>query len=626
MVSIKTQIHDVQLEQIISDFINSNQPTLAICGMAELLPNIEESLSQTAERDCIDLAPNVRLTNNTSESIYNHLYTSSSNSNGSQEPNDTGKAEHIFELRENNDSKDCIYLLNHAHLLSNAKFITPDGKQYGSGVLLEDFFTFADFENTERKAIFFGDPYQIQRGNALSRCTVVYTIPLQDPNTPNLPSRLKNQALLAQAIHYQEFASLPLVADDNILIQDDNKSATTKLLSDYQNNNHGVWYLAETHYQTQKLTDWLRKKLFDSPTPPHLVEGDWVEIYAWGENSPENPSINPPPYTKDLYSVEQACKPIPQGQELKGRSSLIPFHTLRCQIESFTTRILLEFLTETKAEMNIDTAIAINVWQKSKNLRLSLVRYGYAATVHHAQGMKRDICYINCDHSAGKHSEVFFRWLYSALTTANEKITLLNFTPIHPFDQAVWNTQTVQITPDPESIRIGSGWSWFIEDNESNLQQYLFQVAAQSQCGCTFDHLSSHAYQEQYQVNYYQGNFILRITYNNKKQVTALHTNLAEMHWEVLSTLAQSLIMNTKYSKNTNMLINFLIQRLGPYDWKTISAISKNDYRLHITLARKYNERVHGEINFNQQGLVSSIQVLSCTDYIFIDELKGLLS
>ena len=173
MVSIKTQIHDVQLEQIISDFINSNQPTLAICGMAELLPNIEELLSQTAERDCIDLAPNVRLTNNTSESIYNHLYTSSSNSNGSQEPNDTGKAEHIFELRENNDSKDCIYLLNHAHLLSNAKFITPDGKQYGSGVLLEDFFTFADFENTERKAIFFGDPYQIQRGNALSRCTVV---------------------------------------------------------------------------------------------------------------------------------------------------------------------------------------------------------------------------------------------------------------------------------------------------------------------------------------------------------------------------------------------------------------------------------------------------------------------
>ncbi len=127
MVSIKTQIHDVQLEQIISDFINSNQPTLAICGMAELLPNIEELLSQTAERDCIDLAPNVRLTNNTSESIYNHLYTSSSNSNGSQEPNDTGKAEHIFELRENNDSKDCIYLLNHAHLLNARQFfsVTP---------------------------------------------------------------------------------------------------------------------------------------------------------------------------------------------------------------------------------------------------------------------------------------------------------------------------------------------------------------------------------------------------------------------------------------------------------------------------------------------------------------------
>ena len=85
----------------------------------------------------------------------------------------------------------------------------------------------------------------------------------------------------------------------------------------------------------------------------------------------------------------------------------------------------------------------------------TFARYGYAATVHHAQGMSQTICYVNCDHSAGRHSEGFFRWLYSALTVAERELVLLNFTDIHPFDAAVWKAGAVKVAAD---IAVGAGW------------------------------------------------------------------------------------------------------------------------------------------------------------------------
>src|SRR5690606_32456357 len=84
------------------------------------------------------------------------------------------------------------------------------------------------------------------------------------------------------------------------------------------------------------------------------------------------------------------------------------------------------------------------------------VRYGYATTVHHAQGMSQPICYVNCEHSAGLHSEGLFRWLYSAITVAERELVLLNFADIHPFDAAAWNAGSCAVSTD---VSVGAGWS-----------------------------------------------------------------------------------------------------------------------------------------------------------------------
>ncbi|WP_245475527.1 hypothetical protein, partial [Mesorhizobium sp. M1A.T.Ca.IN.004.03.1.1] len=62
--------------------------------------------------------------------------------------------------------------------------------------------------------------------------------------------------------------------------------------------------------------------------------------------------------------------------------------------------------------------------------------------------MSQPICYINCDHAAGRHSEGYFRWLYSALTVGERELVLINFTEIHPFDSATWNASAVTVAKD----------------------------------------------------------------------------------------------------------------------------------------------------------------------------------
>lgn len=97
------------------------------------------------------------------ESIYAHLYVGNENKEKEEDASeDKGELE-VIPLRLCFDGNDCIYLVDDAHLLGNSQFATPDGKQYGTGHLLDDFYTFIDLGESSRKIIFFGDPYQIQR-------------------------------------------------------------------------------------------------------------------------------------------------------------------------------------------------------------------------------------------------------------------------------------------------------------------------------------------------------------------------------------------------------------------------------------------------------------------------------
>lgn len=638
------------MKNVLHNFLQSDKRTLSVCGMAhESLRKLSmiKQIIEESGRKCVVLSPNSRLkVEDRSISIYSHLFITSIPRKNKKKINQeegfelkpskqqkSSNKTKLYSLRENQDAKNCIYLLDNAHLLSDTKFVTPDGKQYGSGILLDDFFEFADFEGSERKAIFLVDPYQIQRNNKLlSECDEVFKLPLPDPDTLN-SAQSKNMAHLAWAIEKQRFAVFDLAVDNNLLVQNDNTLAAQQLVSAYQGDS-SVWYLAGTHFHTHRLTQWLRPKLLQKIDIKPLESGDRVEIYVWPHEEKSNPIEDKVIiYPGNLEIIKEAMEPKKYSQSLRGRAQPILFHLLNCTLtRGESNQILLEFLIAEKPELDADTSIAVQAWESQKNKEdeedeedgsIAYIRYGYAATVHHAQGMKRNTVYINCSHSAGKHSEGFFRWLYSALTVAESKTVLLNFTPIHPFDQAIWKTQNVQ-TEIPEKIRIGAGWTWQNDKESDGLKDYLSQVA--SRFGYTFTQIASYPYQEVVQLENETESFSLRLAYNSKNQITAFHTNSMETYWKGLSAIAQACIEFNQYSNNAQMLLLFLVKQLNPHNWLIVSAVQENDYRLNITFARACHERVNGEINFDKQGIVSNLRILAYSQESLVNELKGLLS
>ncbi len=65
--------------------------------------------------------------------------------------------------------------------------------------------------------------------------------------------------------------------------------------------------------------------------------------------------------------------------------------------------------------------------KKDPFLNALKVKFGYAITCHKAQGSEWDRVYVDCKHSSkNKLNEQYFRWLYTAITRAQQELVLIN--------------------------------------------------------------------------------------------------------------------------------------------------------------------------------------------------------
>ena len=482
-------------------------------------------------------------------------------------------------------------------------------------------------------------------------------------------AKLANAVKLVSAIGTQKFAALELSTDDVFRIVE-KKDAASAILDHFRADPGSVWYLAETHGQANALTQWVRERLHGKSSLDAVEAGDLLEIYV----SPD---------VRDAFgsrvamqsggriSVASVGKRTLYQQGLSWvKSGPIKFHSISCGIHSrdeVELEVFEEFLTAEKPELDKETAVAESVWRNAikrdrekafdgKQAALqgmegrsppppapdfTYARYGYASTVHHAQGMSQPVCYVNCDHAAGRHSEGFFRWLYSALTVAERELVLLNFSDIHPFDAAVWNAGAVKEATD---IAVGAGWAFqpngiaSERDQQHSLPEGLDQskdvlksvaiwlrvVNAVERLGWRVVKAACHPYQEQYDLSGPQEEQCqLRIAYNGKNVVTAMHVK-DPAQWPLLTDLASACVATSGYSPEADALLRSARSRLDLIGWKIVSA-AETPYRLATTVARNQDERVGLEINFDKQGLVSSLRPLTCSNSAAVETIRSVL-
>lgn len=683
--------HQREALQTLRIFLGSDeQVTCSVLGMtstgkSRLLMEACEEIAKTGKQ-AIVLEPNRRLAEGAeleANSIYGHLYIGSVIEDEEQDSDREQKHLKVIPLRQCDDRDDCIYLVDDAHLLGNSRFTTPDGKQYGSGQLLADFFDFAELGKTSRKAVFFGDLYQIQRSSAgesvltgdfqKSRGLTHQSLELtQIIDTTGGSAALANAERLVAAIRTQKFASLEVTSDESFRIMDNDgaREAVTEILERYQSDPSSVWCLTETHAKANALTRWLRERLRGKKELNSIEVGDLLEVYV-SPDAKEPIGVRKTVQSGERLIVASVGNRIEYTQGLTwAKTNPVRFHSIPCGIgasSEFSLDIFEEFLVAEKPELEKETAVAESVWRNAiKRARRKAIdrkqaelqgidraipllpapefayaRYGYATTVHHAQGMSQPICYVNCEHAAGCHSEGFFRWLYSALTVAEREVVLVNFAGIHPFDSAVWNAARCTVTTD---IPIGAGWSFKPNGIASEKDQqrclppgldkskdvlksvaiWLRIANAVEMSDWRIVGVACHPYQEQYDLVGPQGEQVqLRVSYNGKNVSTGIHAaDLA--HWQLLAEVASRCLAMNDYSSDANSLLHFIRSRLRPTGWQVVSA-AETPYRLAITVARVMAERIGLEVNYDKQGLVSSVRPLQVSDPALLEEVKGSL-
>lgn len=691
-----TEQQEDALQALCSFIADDNLHSFSVLGMTStgktrLLSAVVEAVT-SAGKQALVLVPNRRLAErarDTSDSIYSHLYVGNQKQQGEQMQGVEADALKVIPLRESKDPDECVYLVDDAHLLGNTPFATPDGKKYGSGQVLSDFFEFARLGSSSRKVVFFGDPYQLQRASAEesvlsgtfqhARGLKYQSLELtQLIDVTGGSARLANAEKLVNAIRTGNYAALALTLDEHFRVVS-KSDAACELLERYRNDPRAVWYLADVHTQVNALTQWLRERLHGRKSLRPLEEGDLLEIYV----SPHHPDAL---FSRNRLYSGKRIQVLGIGrrhayvQPLRGvEKGPVRFHSVECGLEGMEdaeVHVFEEFLTAIKPELDKETSVAERVWRNNVNKALTknqkgpqqaidddvpwevpadpsksplcpppefaYVRYGYGSTVHHAQGMSQRTCYVNADHAAGRHSEAFFRWLYSAVTVAEQEFVLFNFTDIHPLDAVTWNAAAVKVDA---AIPIGSGWSFESTGVASEADQsrsppegldqskdlhksvaiWLRMAKAVEELAWRVVKVTSHAYVEQFDLRGPQEETCrLHLSYNVKNVVTAMHVKEPH-HWPLLAEVAARCVATQTYSPPARTLLDSVQHRLASVGWQVVAA-SETPYRLAITVVRQPEERVVLEVNFDKGGLASSLRPVQCSEVGLLNEVQGALS
>ena len=100
-----------------------------------------------------------------------------------------------------------------------------------------------------------------------------------------------------------------------------------------------------------------------------------------------------------------------------------------------------------------------------------------------------------------------------------------------------------------------------------------------------------------------------------------MHVTESE-HWGLLADVAFECLLTNDYSPEAAALLRHTRSRLGQISWKVVSA-TETSYRLAIAVARNQEERVGLEINFDKQGLVSSVRPLTCSSPDSVETIRS---
>lgn len=366
----------------------------------------------------------------------------------SQSAEGTGQLTLNFELKTGPADRKVLYVVDEASMLSHLANDQNTLTKFGSGNLLLDLFQFAG----NNKILFVGDPVQLP------------PVAGDNPFSPALDAaflerhfkKTSGEVELREIMRQREGHSILELATRlrNIVIEKtepDWESVLTmeapyiyrhfsgqRMVDAYLRQVGPDWdkaiILTHSNKQAFYLNDTVRRTIFKGEPPHHLKEGELLMV------------------TQNSYYV-----PLSNGDQVLVRSikpagKRAGFFFLEVEVEAvfnraiYKTLLIHDFLF--KPEANLDPekqrALLIDFDKRARDqglrrnskpykdamltdpyLNALRAKFGYVVTCHKAQGGEWPSVFINLSETIGHlDRETRFRWLYTAVTRAQESLNL----------------------------------------------------------------------------------------------------------------------------------------------------------------------------------------------------------
>jgi hypothetical protein len=612
----------------------------------------------------------------------------------------------IIPLRRSDDTDNSIFIVDESHLVSDNYHQSID-LIFGSGQLLTDFINFTDLDHSKRKIIFIGDSFQLSIGkkeesplnteylsSKFQLRSKAFQLVDKEKKSPIVEQALK----AVNCIRNQTFNNLSFELGSRLSKVEKNKSLALISKSIQENSNSRI--LCYSNLDAQKVNVWIKKSILKNGQD--LSKGDLI---LFGNNIRVEDENDPFAESKKIYNGQfgTVVNIFESFTNRSNNETLLIFREVEIQLKE--TNHILKFLSfenfrlSDKGELSKEEVIAYKnlLYQLAKNeipnfkegklqsddeLKLLLnqlndgkkvktkvntkiqrllsympsteyykyknaaqLRFGWALTVHKAMSYRWDQVFFNVETGGGKTNEAYFKWIYTGIIRATQKVNLINYHSISPFDKTTIKTSAKNENNKKEFFYIAdieadslnskdeaSNKHNFPENENKNSILQLFQfLNLKTEANKLIIHSIRHAnYQELYEIKSNKNETATISIYFNKKgqfkTPTLINSQPKEFGEKVIEILKSNFeIKNFDFIKDEwrRMAYEKIYAKLTP-DGTKIGYIIQTPFKDTIKLI-KNNEFIVFDMYYDGDGFFSTIIATAYSEVGIWNEFQSIL-
>ena len=299
------------------------------------------------------------------------------------------------------------------------------------------------------------------------------------------------------------------------------------------------------------------------------------------------------------------------------------FISKKYNVDEVLSKLLIELdegkKVKTKINERLQTILRTmpeTEYYKFKNA--ALLRFGWAMTVHKSMSYKWDEVIFNVERTS-KTNEDYFRWLYTGISRARKKVSLINYKRISPFD----NTEFV----DNNTANATNEFFYIAESQEKENRLTEFKEFVICKLVDTeIERIENLNWQERYHLKKENKRAIISFIYNGqgKFKFPTLSGGDNAFGKEIIEQLkSKNLKFDFRVIKDSWRITQYeLLSNVLKQKNVFFSQIIQTNYKDKIKLFSIGNEELDIEIDYNGDGAFSKITAKYYSNVTIWDNFK----